>query len=286
MRGIPAGRRKENEMLKAVVENIEGMAPELVEHYVERDGKHFLAVESIDGLELSDARGLKSALSKEKENAKALKKSLDLFGDLDPDKAREALGKMDEYLNWTPDEKTREANEAFEKKITDKLEKERKKQTTKFEEEQGKLTTRNTVLEKELYNTKINMVAHKAIVDAGGEPEFLMHKVTSAMQIREENGKFEVVIVNDAGEPKLTSTPGEYGSNMTVDQFVAELKEIEVLAPAFKGSGASGSGATNSSSVISQGAHTITQAELSDFPTYKRKRKAAEDAGVQLRPIP
>ncbi len=273
-------------MLKAVIESVEGLAPELVEHYVEKDGKHFLAVESIDGLELSDARGLKSALSKEKENGKVLKKSLETFGDLDPIKAREALSKMDEYLNWTPDDKTREANEAFETKITDKLEKERKKQTAKFEEEQGKLTIRNKLLEGELHNTKINMAAHKAITDAGGVPDLLMHKVTSAMQIREENGKFEVVVVNEAGEPKLTSKPGEYGTNMTVDEFVAELKEVEVLAPAFKGSGATGGGATSSSSVTSSSAHTITEKEAADFPTYRRKRAAAEKAGVTLRPVP
>lgn len=273
-------------MLKPVLETIEGLAPELVEHYAEKDGKHYLAVESVEGIELSNVAGLKSTLGKNKEEIKKLKASLNIFGDLDPIKAREALGKMDEIANWTPDQKAVEIQEAFQAKVTEKSEVDRKAQLTKFEEEQGKLSTRNKLLEKELYDTKINMTALKAIRDAGGEPELLMHKVTSSMQIREENGKFEVVILDSSGAPRITPRPGEYEIPMTVDEYVQELKAMEVLAPAFKGSGATGSGATNSASVASGAAHTITAKQNADFPTFKRLRKAAKEAGVTLRPVP
>lgn len=273
-------------MLKSVLETIEGLPPELVEHYVEKDGKHFLAIESIDGLELSNVAGLKSTLGKQKEEVKRLKTQLGTFDDLDPIKAREALGKMDEIANWTPDQKAVEIQEAFEAKVTAKLEKDRLGQLAKFEEEQGKLNTRNKLLEKELYDTKINMTALKAIRDAGGEPELLMHKVTSSMQIREDNGKFEVVILDPTGAPRITPKPGEYETPMTVDEYVQELKAMEVLAPAFKGSGATGSGATNSSSIASGAAHTITAKQAADYPTFKRLRAAAEKAGETLRPVP
>lgn len=272
--------------LKAVIDSVEGLSSDVQEHYAEKDGKFFLAVTSVDGLELSDPRGLKSALSKEKENASKSKKQLAEFVDIDPVKAREALGKMDEIANWTPDEKTREAQEAFESKLTTKLEKERQQQLTKFKEEQDKLATRNSILEKELHHSMIDMAATDAIVKAGAEPDLLLHKVTSRMRIQEEEGKFSVVIVDESGTPQLSTKPGEYQTPMSVEEFIAELKEIKTLAPAFKGIGATGSGARTSTSVnAGQKKHTITREQMKDFSLFRKMREAAAEDGTFLTPV-
>ncbi len=63
--------------------------------YVEKDGKHVL---DVTGLE--DTGGLKSALQKERDaakaNAKALKELQERFNGIDPDKVREMMGKLDQ----------------------------------------------------------------------------------------------------------------------------------------------------------------------------------------------
>lgn len=272
--------------LKAVLDSIDGVATELLEHYVEKDGKHFLAVDSVDGLELSDPRGLKSALAKEKSNAAKSKKSLDAFGDLDPIAAREALGKMDEIANWTPDEKAKEMQAAFESQLTSKLDKERTQQLSKFETEQKKLSDRNTVLVNQLNNSLINMAASKAIIDADGEPDLLLHKVVGSMKIVEEDGKFTAVVIEADGTPRMSTKPGNYEDHMTIEEFIEELKEKPSLKPAFKGTGQTGTGAKPSSKVTGSTKHTITTEEAKDFSLFKRKRAAALKDGVQLTPIP
>lgn len=274
--------------LKAMLESVEELAPEIAEHYTEKDGKYYLAVTPVDGLELSVTKGLKSALGKEKESVVRLKKQVETFGDLDPIAAREALDKMDEIANWTPDEKTKEQQEAFEKQLTTKLEKERQQQLAKFTGEQEKLTARNTVLQKQLHHTMIDMAATKAIIDADAEPELLLHKVTSRMEVREDgDGKFQTVILDSEGNPQMTTAPGKYDELMSIDEFIAELREIPALQPAFKGSGMTGTGGKPSaSSTPGQKKHTVTAAQAADFQTYRNLKIAAEKDGVQLTPIP
>lgn len=272
--------------LKAMLDKIEDLSSDIQAHYVEKDGKFFLDVTTVDGLELSDPRGLKSALSKEKDNASKAKKELSAFADIDPVKAREALAKIDEIAGWTPDANAKEAQELFEKQMTEKLEKERKTQLAKFEEEQNKLTTRNGLLEKELQRTMIDMAATTAISDAGGVPELLLHKVTSAMRMHEADGKFQAVIVDESGTPQLSTKAGEYQKFMSVEEYVAELKENEILAPAFKGTGASGTGTTNSSSSVGGKRHVMTEKNAADYKAWQRADAAAKKDGEILTVVP
>lgn len=85
--------------------------------------------------------------------------------------------------------------------------------------------------------------AIRAISKVDGIAELLEPHVLSRLRTElREDGTADVVVVDAKGEPRI----GEKGEIMTVDQLLAEMKENDVFAPAFRGSRASGGGATGS----------------------------------------
>ena len=81
-------------MLQAIIdkEAYEGLNEAIRAEYKEStDGKYMLDVAAVDGYALDDIKGLKSALAKERQNVTEWKSKAERYGDLDPDKAKEAL---------------------------------------------------------------------------------------------------------------------------------------------------------------------------------------------------
>lgn len=89
---------------------------------------------------------------------------------------------------------------------------------------------------------KRTSAATKAIIDAGGDPEVLLPHVLGSTKLVEKDGKFDVVVVDGAGNPRIGDAAG---ANMTLDGLVGELKSKDSFAPLFQASGATGGGAQN-----------------------------------------
>lgn len=220
--------------MKAIIdaEAHAALAENLRSEYVEKDGKFVLDVTPVDGLELSDVGGLRSALTKERENVRKAQALIEKFGEITPDQAREALAELEKFRGSDPDKKAEELAEVKVKQVSDKLTAEK----AKVEKELA-----DTV--KQLEAVLITDAATRAILDAEGEPTLLLPHVERATRLRRlDDGKRIVEVLDDDGNVRLSTKSGSTDA-MSLGEFVSSLKENDKFAPAFKGSGASGSGA-------------------------------------------
>ncbi len=221
--------------LAPFVTTLEGLAEPVAKEYVknEKDGKFYLNVTPTEGFALENVKGLKDALSQERSRADTAEQKLTVFKDIDPAAARDALSKVDEMKNWTPEQKVREQIEAREAQLTTKYGNERKG----LEEQIG-------VLKNQLQGMLVTNAATKAILDAEGVPDLLLPIVERQVRMRAmANGEYVVEIVDGKNNPRVSPRPG-ISEPMTIAELVAELKTSNTFARAFNGNGASGGGAT------------------------------------------
>lgn len=221
--------------LKAVVEKIED-APEAVRSFYKAsdDGKFVLAVEEVGGYALENISGLKSALGKERGTREQLERDVVRFKDIDPDKAREAMAKWEEFQTIDPaKEADKIANTKFEA-ARDQLVKSHEAALKPLSERAAKLTSAVDALTRKQQATA-------AIAEAKGAVELLLPHVLGHTTVKEtEAGEFVVEVVDPAGATRFGST----GQPMTVAELVAEMKGAETFSRAFDGDGQSGSGKT------------------------------------------
>jgi len=246
--------------LKAILDNLDGISEEIKKEYKQRDdGKFVLDVTSVDGFELAEVSKLQSALSKERENNRKAAEQLKAFENLDPAKAREAITKVEEMANWTPEQKVKEQIEAVKASIIDAHGKEK----AKLEEKLSKMT-------KSLEEAKIVSVATQALSEQKGSVRLLMPHVRQQTRLREVDGNFIVEVLGADNNPRLT---GSDGHPMTINELVAEMKTQNDFASAFEGTGASGSGAVPTGTTK---AGKFTNEELGKLPPAERLKKAHE----------
>jgi hypothetical protein len=215
-------------------------------HYrKDSDGSFVLDVNAVGGLELTDASGLKSALGKEKANAKELsakyKTLSESVGDLNLDEARDALVKLAEMGDLDGSEKLQAelaaAKELLEKKFADDL----GKKQAGWEKQAGDFKTKIGSLEGKLRDEMISAKALQAITAQGGNPKLLLPLINQRCRVEEEDGEYVVRVYDEAGNQMFTSQSGK-SDPMDLPEFVTELAKSEDFAPAFKGANASGSG--------------------------------------------
>lgn len=220
-------------MLKAVVEKIED-APETVRSFYKArdDGKFVLSVEEADGYALENISGLKSALGKERSTREQLERDVVRFKDIDPDKAREALAKWEEFQAIDP---AKEADKIADTKFNaakDQLVKKHGDEIKTREDRIARLTGAVDGLTRKQQATA-------AIADAKGAVELLLPHVLSHTKVKETDaGEFMTQVVDAAGEVRFNSA----GEPMTVKELVAEMRGSESFSRAFDGDGQSGSG--------------------------------------------
>jgi hypothetical protein len=223
---------EESEMaLKAKLKTLDGLDETVAAEYTaQEDGTFILDVEAVGTLELADTAGLKSALGKERANAKKALESAQRFGDLDPDKARDALKKVDEMAGWDPDKEVAEKIKAREKQLIER-----------HEAEKADLTKLQKALESQLEQNLIIAAATKAISEHDGSLRLLLPHVKTQTRMRKTpDGQFIAEVIGPEGNPRVGDSAG---NPMTIPQLVEEMKADEAFAPAFKGTGSSGSGA-------------------------------------------
>lgn len=244
------------------------------EYKLQGDGSYLLDVNPVDGFALENTEGLRTALSKERTNREAAERKLDAFKDLDPVKAKEAIGKVAEMANWKPEDKIREQIAAVTQQLADKHTGEK----TKLEERLTKLT-------RQLEKVLIDAEAATAIAEQKGSATLLLPHVRATSRMRQtDTGEFVVEILDDKGNVRLSPKPGSTAP-MTIAELVGSMKTQTDFAQAFAGSGASGSGASGGGSgggAGGTGQHTISAVDAKDVNKYRVAKEAAEKAHVQL----
>jgi len=258
--------------LPAIIDSLDSVHHELAEHYqAGQDGRFYLAVNPSEGRSLEDVSGLKSSLAKERANVRKLTQKVGLYDGLDPDSARDALGKIEDMANWTPNEKAKETMEARERQLANK----HKLDMEKVNEDLSAMRSR-------LENQLIKAAASIAIQGAGGNVELLMPHIERQTRMERVDGDFHAVVIDDTGTPRLSMKPGSV-DGMDIEELVSSMRDNETYSPAFSGSGATGSGARSSTPGRGGTArHNLSWEQAHDPKAYRAAKEAAESAGSDL----
>lgn len=219
-------------MLKAVVDSIETIPEAARGYYQENDGKFVLQVEPINGYALENIEGLKNTLSKEMTKRKQLEKDVVKFKDIDPDRAREALAKLEELGSLDP---SKEAD----KLVSERLEAAKKQLLDKHAKDIEARESRIGQLTKTVENLLIDQAATAALAEAKGSVELLLPHVQRHTRVREADGKYFVEVVDKDGNARIGNSKGD---PMTISDLVQEMRKSETFGRAFEGSGQSGGG--------------------------------------------
>lgn len=261
--------------IKAVLESLDGLSDQTVklsDLYVERDGKFLADVEAVGGIALEDVQGLKDALGRERENVAKFERKLGAFKDLDPAKAREALEKVGQMADWTPEDKVREQIAAREKQLLEKHAKE-------LGDRDGSIKHLTAQIEKHL----VEAAATAALGKHKGNVELLLPHVKAHTRVEKDaDGNFVARVVGPDGNVRVTMKQGSTDP-MGIDEFVASMRENPTYAPAFEGTGQSGSGASGQAGTPgSAGTHRISAEDARDMRKLEAAKARAKEAGARL----
>lgn len=248
--------------LKAVVENLDSVEESHRSLYVQDGGKYRLNVEG--AVSETEIGGLKSALQKERERAKQLEKLA---------KAAEGID-LEEYQTLKTEAESRAQKDAEKKGEWDKLRAQMlEKHQTELKTREEKVGLMRTALESYL----VDAGATQELAAAKGVPGLLLPHVKSQVKVIEEDGSFQVRVVNAKGEPRVNGD----GQFMTIKDLVSEMRQSEIYARAFEGSGASGSGTPPSGSGRSgQSSKPRSQMSIDEKSAYIRDH--GQDAYLKL----
>lgn len=230
--------------LKAAVEKLDEIPEPLREHYAEKDGKFILIVQPAAGFELGEIEALKSALGAERGVSEKMRRELERLGSnwdkdrkvwvhsIDPDKAREAIAKLDELGNLDPaKEADKIANTKFEAAKAQLLEKHTGEIKTR-EERIGHLT-------KTVESLLIDQAATAALAEAKGSVDLLLPHVRAHTRVKEADGRFSVEVVDKDGNSRIADAQG---TPMDIKALIAEMRQSDTFARAFDGDGQNGGG--------------------------------------------
>lgn len=252
--------------LKLTAEEWKGLSEGLRGLYEEKGGEYLL---SIEGLE--DTSGLKSALEKERKARSEYEKAA---------KRYEGLGKSPEEIT----ELVKAQEEAEKAKLEQKGEWEKLKAQL-LENHKKELGTRDEAVQKmrtTLESFLVDAAATEAIATAKGIPQLLLPHVKSAVKVVEEDGKYLVRVVGKDGTPRMNAK-GEF---LGIKDLVSEMRESDIFARAFDGSGTSGGGSPANSSPARGGSFVLSRADAKDPMKYRAAREAAAKAGQELQIAP
>lgn len=204
----------------------------LKSEYKEKDGKFYLDVTPVDGYELEDVAGLKTALGKERTSKTALEKQLEKFKDLDPDAARTALAEVEELKSIDPKKEA-------DKLANTKFESAKAQLTAKHDADMKAVNDRNTLLTRTVEELLVDQAATAALSEAKGSVDLLLPHVRKSTRVKEENGKFSVEVIDKDGNVRIADSKG---GTMDIKGLVAEMRSSDTFGRAFEGEGTSGSG--------------------------------------------
>ncbi|WP_316207402.1 hypothetical protein [Bradyrhizobium sp. SZCCHNR3118] len=230
-------------MLKAVVNDINELDEGLRGYYVQKDGKFFLNVTPVDGFQLDNTQGLKTALGAERNNVSVLRAQLQPYEGLDAAAARTALERITAFGDLTP-EAAREAvdmaarlsaldpTKEAETIAATKVETLKSQLTAQFNLRETELTTKISGLEKAnnsltgqlqtiMADSQIKSEVAKAnpLDDARDAVELLVSKFVRTSL---KDGKLVVEVIDTNGNPRIKD---HAGTPFEVADLVAEIRE-------------------------------------------------------------
>jgi len=259
--------------LKAVLssEEFEKLEEQYKQFYVEADGKFVLDAEGVE-----DVSGLKSALESERKERKNLAKQLaDLttkLGDADPEKAAEALKKLQEL---------EDKNLLDEGKVDELVAKRVERMKVDYE---NQIKAFNNTLETSKQETeKLNSRLSEVLIDNALREAAVKAKVRpTAIADALLRGK-QVFRLQD-GVPTPLNTSGEvvFGKDPNKPMTMAEwLESLTQEAPhLFEGS--SGGGARNEPSAGNSKIVRLTREQAKDPAQYRAAKAQAEKVGGSI----
>lgn len=206
------------------------LAKDVAALYIAHGEQFVLDVEEVDGFALKDVAKQQKALNEERTQREAAEKKLKAFGDLDPQKAREALDRV-ATLKDSPD---------VEAQISARVQTVRTKLESDIRERDEKLAAQQKSLESLLIEGQLA----SALTGQDGKPigsaKLLMPFVAPHLKIEQgADGKPRVVVIDEKGGPRMTKKSGS-ADNMSLEEFVLSLKTDKDLAGAFYGTGHKG----------------------------------------------
>ena len=215
--------------VKAVVETLDGVDEALHGLYAKgEDGKFRLELEGAETAE--DVAGLKKALEVERKRAREYEKRVKAL----PDGLDERLEELELLRKERED---REARKAEETGQWDKLKAQLQEQAAKERERlQKEIEGRDGKIDLLIRRNEVT----RELVAADGYPEIMEPHVLGRTQTIQEDGEWKVIVVDTKGERRL----GKDGNDMTIKDLVAEMSELPQFAPGFRGSDATGGGAS------------------------------------------
>lgn len=276
--------------LKAKLESMDGIDKAIAALYApgtgDLEGSFILQVEAVDGFALEDVAGLKTSLQKDKSRIKQLSEQLKPFEGLDPEAAKKAMAKMGEMDSWDPEQKQKEWKERTQRQFETAAETRVKQATEKYELQQKELLKDNESLSSQLNRVLVEENAMRAMTNPEhkvASPKLLLPHVIARTKVeRLDDGRRQVVVVDDEGNVRLSLKPGSKQAPMSIDELVAEMKTKEDYQIAFAGSGGSGPGIKPGSSGGSGNISKTDKERLKALPAEERLKELRRNEGANL----
>lgn len=194
----------------------------------------------------AEVAGLKKNQQELLKESKAAKERLASYEGIDPEEHR-ALKKAAEEA-----ERKRLQGEGDWKALEGQLV---KKYEGELERERGERGKMRGALESYL----IDKEALSELAKVSDSPKLLLPHIRSRMKVVEQDGVYHARIVDENGQVRIGK--GQGSSPMQLSELVEEMKADKEFAPAFRGTGSSGGGASRSNAG-GGGSRTISRADL------------------------
>ncbi|HET8777972.1 MAG TPA: hypothetical protein VFN76_09965 [Candidatus Limnocylindria bacterium] len=243
--------------LKAQVDKLDDVAEKYRPLYAEKDGKFVLDPDVAE-----DTSGIKGALDTERKAREAAERRLKAFDGIDPAKAKE----LEQAAAKAEEERQRAAGN-FDALKAQMVEQHGKA----LDAERQKTTSR----EKYIHTLVAENVARAALQDVALSVDLVLPHVLGQVRVVEDEstGTWSAQIVDAKGNVRIKDGNG---TPMAIADLVAEMRTDDRYKLAFKGSGASGSGAPADQSrgggdvrTIRQGDSAAYQANIEDIAKGK-----------------
>ncbi|ARQ95347.1 hypothetical protein [Bradyrhizobium phage BDU-MI-1] len=230
-------------MLKAIVTDLNAIDEAHRGFYVAKDGKFFLNVTPVDGFQLDNTTGLKTALGAERNNVSVLQAQLKPFEGLDVAAARTAMERIGAFGDITPEAAKTAIETAARLQALDPEKQADQIANTKLETFKSQVTAQFNLKETE-YGVKI-----KGLEDTNASLVGQLKDLMGQSQIKSEvaksnplddardavellvgqyvrtsmkDGKVVVDVIDANGNPRIKDAAG---TPFTVADLVAEIRE-------------------------------------------------------------
>lgn len=279
--------------LEAFRETLDGLSEVEAGHYVQvsdgsRAGQFRLDVTPVDGFQLDNPGNLRTALSRERENVRKRDQQLAAWGELDPAVVAPIVERVTELGGLDsigPAGNGSADAEAWQAKIDEA----KRLLTEKHAGEKSKWTDREKKLLAAVDKHLRRNVARAMIAKHGGNEALLLPPVLERLQMKEADGEFALVVLDEHGREAISLAEGS-DAPMSPDELVGSVfKKDKRFGVAFDGTEAVGSGGGGDrtgggggTTTTSGRNHFISHADAQDVAKYRRAREAAEKAGVEL----